>query len=198
MGTQPEHLKPFLNLTNKDRRPREYLYEKEVEALMEAAKQGRCVLRDQALVLTCFRHGLRPSEACELKWSQIDFEECRLHVVRKKGGKDSVHPLRDREIRLLKRLYKQRENSSPWVFVTNRGGRLTIGAFGKIMLFLGIRANLLMPIHPYQLRHSTGYKLANDGVDTRTIQDYLGHTDIRNTVRYTMLSSRKFDNLFLD
>ena len=193
---QPEHLLKHLHLTHKDRRPREYLYETEVESLIQAAKKGRNPIRDQALILTCYRHGLRSGEACSLKWSQIDFEASRIHVVRQKGGVDSVHPLRDREIRILKRLYKERRTNSPYVFLTNRDEPMNAGAFCKLMLALGTRAGILMPIHPHQLRHSTGYKLANEGVDTRIIQDYLGHSDIRNTVRYTMLSAKKFDNIF--
>ena len=52
-----------------------------------------------------------------------------------------------------------------------------------------------MKIHPHMLRHACGFKLANDGVDTRTIQAYLGH---KNTVRYTELAPTRFKSLFRD
>jgi integrase len=52
--------------------------------------------------------------------------------------------------------------------------------------------------HPHMLRHSCGYKLANDGVDTRTIQAYLGHKSIQHTVRYTELAPTRFRHLFRD
>ena len=55
-----------------------------------------------------------------------------------------------------------------------------------------------MKIHPHMLRHSCGYKLANDGVDTRTIQSYLGHKSIQHTVRYTELAPTRFKSLFRD
>lgn len=190
----------YLTRTHKEKRPREYLYEHEVEALIAAAKEGQNSIRNQALVLLCYRHGLRSTEACNLKWAQIDFETRRMHVNRIKGGIDSVHPIRDREIRLLKQLWKERQakkETSPYVFLTNRGTKFTSGAFQKLMLVLGERSGLLVPmIHPHMLRHSTGYKLANDGVDTRTIQDYLGHANINNTVIYTKLNDRKFERLF--
>jgi len=48
------------------------------------------------------------------------------------------------------------------------------------------------------LRHACGYKFANDGVDTRTIQGYLGHRSIQHTVRYTELSAKRFKNLWDD
>jgi len=189
----------YLTLKHREKRPREYLYSHEVEALIDAAKENRNAVRDQTLILMCYRHGLRASEACAMTWAQVDFENLRLHVLRIKGGQDSVQPLRDREIRLLRRLWKERKHNSPYLFLTSTGTRLTVGNFQKIMLKLGQRAGLLVPqIHPHMLRHSTGYKLANDGVDTRVIQDYLGHTDIKNTVIYTKLSDKKFDKVFLD
>ena len=54
------------------------------------------------------------------------------------------------------------------------------------------------PISTHMLRHATGYKLANDGVDTRSLQDYLGHASIASTVRYTKLSPRRFRNFWND
>jgi Phage integrase family len=50
----------------------------------------------------------------------------------------------------------------------------------------------------HMLRHACGYKLANDGVDTRTIQSYLGHKSIQHTVRYTELAPTRFKSLFRD
>jgi hypothetical protein len=55
-----------------------------------------------------------------------------------------------------------------------------------------------MKIHPHMLRHACGFKLANDGVDTRTIQAYLGHKSIQHTVRYTELAPTRFKSLFRD
>ena len=62
----------------------------------------------------------------------------------------------------------------------------------------GIAAKLGIPIHPHMLRHSTGFKLANDGQDTRNIQHYMGHKNIQNTVRYTEISPLKFREFWQD
>jgi type 1 fimbriae regulatory protein FimB/type 1 fimbriae regulatory protein FimE len=79
---------------NSSYRVREYLTGKEVERLIEAAKKrGRNGLRDSAAILLAYRHGLRASELCSLRWSQIDLKNGRLHVNRAKGGIESVHPL---------------------------------------------------------------------------------------------------------
>jgi type 1 fimbriae regulatory protein FimB/type 1 fimbriae regulatory protein FimE len=62
----------------------------------------------------------------------------------------------------------------------------------------GAAAGLDFPVHPHMLRHSTGFKLANDGQDTRAIQHYLGHKNIQHTVRYTELSSDRFKEFWDD
>jgi type 1 fimbriae regulatory protein FimE len=92
-------------LPNSAYRVREYLTEKEVGRLIEAAKRrGRNGARDAAAILLAYRHGLRAVELCSLKWSQIDLRDGRLHVNRAKGGIESVHPLHGPELRLLRPL----------------------------------------------------------------------------------------------
>src|SRR5215831_12730999 len=79
-------------LPNSAYRVREYLTEKEVDRLIEAArKRGRNGARDAAAILLAYRHGLRAAELCALRWSQVDLRNGRLHVNRAKGGIESVH-----------------------------------------------------------------------------------------------------------
>jgi integrase len=155
---------------NSELRPREYLTEKEIERLQDAArKRSRYGHRDATMILIAYRHGLRASEVCGLRWDQIDLNSGRLHVRRAKGGIDNVHPMSGREIRALRQL--RRENmESRYVFVTERGGPATTAGFLKTIARTGEAAKLPFPIHPHMLRHSTGYKLANDGHDTRALQ----------------------------
>jgi site-specific recombinase XerD len=65
-----------------------------------------------------------------------------------------------------------------------------------VVVSAGILADLPFPVHAHMLRHGTGYYLANRGVDTRTIQSYLGHKNIQHTVRYTELAPMKFQGLW--
>src|SRR6266540_6071766 len=81
-------------LPNAEYRTREYLTEKEVEKLIEAAKTNRHGHRDATMLLVAFRHGLRASELCGLEWSQVDFTGATLHVRRVKNGKAATHPIR--------------------------------------------------------------------------------------------------------
>lgn len=183
---------------NKDVRTREYLTEQEVELLIDAAKKiGRHGHRDATLILLAYRHGLRVSELVSLRWEQIDLKQGLLHVNRVKNGASSTHPLRGPEIRALRRL-KRDYPDTPYVFVTERKGPLTTSTVRKLIARAGQKAGMTFPVHPHMLRHACGFKLANNGHDTRAVQHYLGHKNIQHTVKYTELTSKRFDNFWSD
>jgi integrase len=184
--------------TNASLRTREYLTLAEVEKVIKAAKEGRWGHRDATLILTAFRHGLRAKEACELEWSQVEFgRSARLHVRRAKNGKPSVHLIRGDELRALTALRREHPDSG-YVFTTERGTPFTPDAINRLVKIIGKRAKLTFPVHFHMLRHSCGYKLANDGIDTRAIQDWLGHVSITHTTRYTELSPVRFKDFWRD
>ena len=192
-------VEPMLRrVTNAEMRSREYLTLAEIEKLIKAAKEGRWGLRDAALVLVAYRHGLRAKEACELDWSQVEFgRNASLHVRRAKKGKPAVHPIRGDELRMLTALRKEYQDSR-YVFTTERGTPFTTDAVNRLVKTIGQRAGLSLPVHFHMLRHSCGYKLANDGIDTRAIQDWLGHVSITHTTRYTQLSQTRFKDFWRD
>jgi type 1 fimbriae regulatory protein FimB/type 1 fimbriae regulatory protein FimE len=179
-------------------RPREYLTHAEVEKLIKAAKDGRYGHRDATLILTAFRHGLRATEICDLEWSQVEFgRSASLHVRRAKNGKPSVHPLRGDELRALRELRRQFPDSG-FVFATERYGPFTTDGVNQLIKRIGKRAGLPFQVHVHMLRHACGYALANEGHDTRAIQDWLGHRSIQHTVRYTELAPTRFKDFWRD
>ena len=147
--------------------------------------------------MLAYRHGLRVSELVALRWDQVDLKAGALHVSRLKNGSPSVHPLRGPELRALRRLQREYP-AAPYVFVTERRGPLTTSAVRKMIARAGRVARIPFPVHPHMLRHATGYKLANDGHDTRAIQQYLGHRNITHTVRYTELAAGRFNRFWND
>jgi len=183
---------------NAEYRTREHLTEPEVKKLIEAAKDNRYGHRDSTMVLMAYRHGLRASELVDLRWEQVDLKSAILHVRRVKQGSPATHPLTGGELRALRRLEREQEPKSPFVFVSERGTPFTNRGFQAMVERAGDAAGLDIKVHPHMLRHSCGYKLANDGVDTRTIQAYLGHKSIQHTVRYTELAPTRFRHLFRD
>jgi type 1 fimbriae regulatory protein FimB/type 1 fimbriae regulatory protein FimE len=181
---------------NAELRTREYLTEPEIEKMIAAVKGNRWAQRDATMLLVAFRHGLRVAELIDLRWDQIEFEHGRLHVRRAKNGTPSVHPIHGDELRALRKLQREQDPVSPFVFTTERGGPFSVSAFQRLVLRAGETAKLGFPAHPHMLRHACGFALANKGVDTRAIQSYLGHKSIQHTVRYTELSPGRFKDFW--
>ena len=95
---------------------RRYLTAKELEKLIKATRKGRYGQRDATLMLLMARHGLRVTEAVDLRWDQIDFSKGHFHVRRLKGGIHSVHPIQGDELRALRELRREQELESAFVF----------------------------------------------------------------------------------
>ncbi len=183
--------------SNRELRTREHLTPTEVERLIEAARANRQGHRDATMILLAFRHGLRASELVDLRWDQVDFNQAVLHVRRVKNGTPATHPLTGRQLRALRKL--QRESAgSPFVFVSERGAPFSVSGFRRMIERATEAAKLGIKAHPHMLRHACGYALANQGTDTRTLQAYLGHRNISNTVRYTELAPNRFRGLWKD
>jgi site-specific recombinase XerD len=93
----------------------------------------------------------------------------------------------------------QRESpASPFAFVSERGAPLSAPAFSRMIERAAVVTNLGIKTHAHMLRHACGYKLANDGHDTRAIQAYLRHRNIQNTTLYTALAPHRFKEFFRD
>jgi type 1 fimbriae regulatory protein FimB/type 1 fimbriae regulatory protein FimE len=182
---------------NQDTRTREYLTPGEIETLLDSAASGRYGHRDRTLLLVMYRHGLRVSEAISLRWEMFDLKAGLLSVQRLKQGVPSTHPVRGPELRALRQLRREWPDS-PYLFVSERGGPMTASNVRKLVARTGSAAKLPFPVHPHMLRHACGYKLANEGHDTRSLQHYLGHKNISHTVRYTELAPDRFKSFWKD
>jgi integrase len=181
---------------NADLRTREYLTEAEVERLLKAAKGNRWGHRDATMILVAYRHGLRASELVDLRWDQVDFRTGSLHVRRVKAGTPSTHPILGDELRALRKLQREQDPKSPYAFTSERGAPFSTAGFARMIERAGVVAKITLKPHPHMLRHACGYKLANDGHDTRALQAYLGHRNIQHTVRYTELSPTRFKDFW--
>jgi integrase len=183
-------------LPNSELRTREHLTEAEVENLMAAAKHNRHGHRDATMMLVAFRHGLRASELTDLRWDQIDFSVATLHVRRVKQGTPATHPIRGDEMRALRRLQREQDPKSPFVFTSERNAPFTTAGFARMVQRAGEACGFGFKAHPHMLRHACGFALANKGHDTRALQAYLGHKNIQHTVRYTELAPTRFKDFW--
>jgi type 1 fimbriae regulatory protein FimB len=180
-------------------KPRKLLTSSEVNQLLAATKGSRNEARDRCLLLLMFRHGLRVSEACGLSLSQVDLESRVLHVQRLKKGLSTTHPLRTDEIKVIKAWLNERakrEAETDAFFVSERRGPMNRKTAWLAIKNYGERAGLPLTAHPHMLRHACGFALADQGADTRLIQDYLGHRNIQHTVIYTAANPARFERLW--
>jgi type 1 fimbriae regulatory protein FimB/type 1 fimbriae regulatory protein FimE len=186
---------------NKDYRTRENLTEDEMTKLLAALKGNRNGHRDWLIGLLIYRHGLRVSEACDLRWDDIDLTKRTVIVRRLKGSTDSTHYLERDELNGLKLLRRQQEvkgTKAAYVFINELGDPFKRMGIARMIERAGEAAELPFAIHVHMLRHSTGYALAAKGMDTRRLQHYLGHASITNTVRYTAMSPEPFKDIWRD
>jgi integrase len=181
---------------NASYRTREHLTGTEIEKLIKAAGANRWGHRDATMILVAYRHGLRASELTDLRWDQIDFAGAVLHVRRVKQGTPATHPILGDEMRALRKLQREQDPKSPFVFTSERGSPFSTSGFAKLVERAGEAAGLGFPAHPHMLRHACGFALANKGHDTRALQAYLGHKNIQHTVRYTELSPDRFKDFW--
>lgn len=179
---------------------RRYLTQSEVGLLLEAARTGAHAERDYCLIYMSFIHGFRVSEARYLRLSNIDLKEGTLYIHRLKQGFSTTHPMLRDEIRAVKAWLRVRATmagaESDWLFLSRNGVPLSRQRIYTLIQRLGKRAGLSLCSHPHMLRHACGFALADRGVDTRLIQDYLGHRNIRHTVRYTASNAERFEGVW--
>ena len=160
-------------------------------ALHKAVKKtSRNPIRDQCAILLLYHHGLRVSELLNLQWSHVFLEGRRqtIYIERLKNGKSKEHDLERSAIIALRKLSKI--SNHQYLFVSERGQPMSPGATRYMVRKAGEAAKIPIPVTTHMLRHSCGYAIAEDGESTRYVQEWLGHRNISNTVRYTELQIR--------
>ena len=181
-----------------EQRLRDYLTRDEVASLLRAAKKSpRHGTRNHTMILLAYRHGLRATELVNLRVSDLDLRTGTIYCRRAKGSRSSLHPMKPDEVTALEKVLRERESrATDHAFRSERAARMSRSAFWRIVSNAGARAGLPVKAYAHLLRHSCGYFLANKGCDLRLIQDYLGHKQIQNTVRYTALNPARFAGLW--
>ncbi|CAI1211292.1 tyrosine-type recombinase/integrase [Serratia proteamaculans] len=180
---------------------RKYLTWEEIHHLLHTISHTTVPLRDYCMVYMTFLHGLRVSELTGLTLEDYDPLSKKLHIRRLKGGLSTTHPLLPDENHLLSQWLEERHqlpgHHLPWLFLSRQGNRLSRQRLYTLIRHYGITARLPITVHPHMLRHACGYALAERGNDTRLIQDYLGHRNIRHTVLYTASNAERFSRAWM-
>ena len=180
---------------NSEYRQREYLTEAEIDRLLATAGNSRNPVRDRLLILMAFRHALRVSELVDVRWQQIHLDSATIHIRRAKNGTPGIHGLQGDELRLLRTVRREHPHAD-FVFMSERKSPLSIEGAQRLIERLGESAGLPFPIHAHMLRHAAGYALAARGIDTWTLQAFMGHRSIANTVVYTAVADKRIRNIW--
>ena len=173
-----------------------FLTADEIETLERAAKKNRHGKRDWLALRMAYRHGLRASEVSNMDWHGIDLNKGTILVRRSKNGVNRTHHLEGDILRALRALKREQPAGNRFVFLSERGGPWAAVSFSRMIERLGDAVLPGRGVHAHQLRHSCGHHLAAKGIDTRRIQDMLGHAAITSTQIYTDLQSIHLKNIW--
>lgn len=186
---------PVRRRPNSEYRSRKYLTLDEVTRLIEVAKvRRRYGVRDHALLLMMFRHGLRATEAATMQWDMVMLSERRVVIHRLKHGTQGNHPLQDDEVATLAALREAYPNS-PYLFPNERGDHITREAVAQIVRRCGALAELSIGVHAQMLRNSCASHLENQGLDTHLIYEWLGFYSTEYMARYSQINPGRFDQI---
>lgn len=188
------------------RKTRKFLYENEIEQVIEACNKTPFPLRNKTLILVTYMHAYRAAEVCNLTWKEIDFKNNVISTKGQKGGKDSLQPLWGMEKELLLQLRDQRDTAKyansnfredhKYVFTSSRWGtKFEPDNFYKLTMNLGELARFDFPFTPHMLRHSRGTFLANNDVHLLKIRDLLRHVRVSSTELYTHMAANRFKSI---
>ncbi|EAT1700420.1 DNA recombinase, partial [Salmonella enterica] len=179
---------------------RKFLTPEEVSRLLTTSLDGPNPERNHCLILMTFLHGYRATEVLRLRLSDIDLHGRQVNVSRIKNSFSTIHPLIIREVRALRAWLRVRKKwageDNDWLFISRTGNPLSRQQLYNILTDVSRKGGLSVNAHPHMLRHACGYALADKGADTRLIQDYLGHRNIRHTVRYTASNAARFGEIW--
>lgn len=175
----------------------------EVDRLLDIEVNSIFDYRNRAMIELLYGTGLRITELLNLKVGDIDFENCTLRCIGK-GSKERIVPIGEYVISSLNEYYDNSRNillknkNSDYIFLNNRGQRLSRISFFRILKELALKKGIKKEISPHSLRHSFATHILEGGGDLRVIQDYLGHSDIQTTRVYTHISNNKVKKDYIE
>ena len=172
-----------------------YLTLEEVSNLLNIPVNNEYNARDKAILELLYSSGIRISELTSMELSNIDLDDCLIKIMGK-GSKERIIPLGEYAIDTLKDYienyrYKLNKNNSTYVFLNNRGGKLSRQFIFKTIKHYTLKKGISKNVSPHTLRHTFATHLLKNGADLRIIQELLGHENLSTTQIYTHVSNEK-------
>lgn len=156
--------------------------------------------RNRTIIDFMYSTGCRVSELCNVKISDLDFDDDYVQLSGK-GSKQRIVPigskLKENLILYLDtRNLKDPKNLSPLLFLSKSNNRLDRTAIFRLIKSTALNTGVKINVHPHTLRHSAATHMLEAGCDLRTLQEYLGHTSVSTTQIYTKLTKEFLNEVF--
>ncbi|HLC88829.1 MAG TPA: tyrosine-type recombinase/integrase [Candidatus Nanoarchaeia archaeon] len=164
------------------------LNKEEIKSLFDATLN----LKHRFLLMSLYYTGIRLNEVINLRWEDFDFERKTIHLKVTKGGRDRVLFLHPNLEDLIQRFGLRKENL---VFQSNLGKRYNHRSIQMIVRLAAKKARIKKKVTPHTLRHSFATHLLEAGADIRSIQQLLGHKDLKTTQIYTHVANKDIQKL---
>ncbi len=193
-----ENIMDFISSPKREKHLPKVLSETEIDKLLNIPLTDVFSYRNKAILELMYAAGIRVSELINLKVNDIDLNMALLKTLGK-GSKERIIPLGDYALKYLKIYINEyrplliKRNLTDYLFLNNRGNKLTRQGLFKILEKLAREQGIKTEISPHVLRHSFATHLLNGGADLRSIQELLGHSDISTTQIYTHISNKKLN-----
>jgi integrase/recombinase XerC len=151
-------------------------------------------LRSRAILETLYSCGIRVSELEGMNVFDVDFSKCVIRVLGK-GNKERIVPIGNKALEAIKAYRKrlqieaviQADENTP-LFLNNKKGRLTTRSIARILEKTAKECGILIPVSPHALRHTFATHMLDAGADLRVVQEFLGHSSLSTTQKYTHVS----------
>jgi integrase/recombinase XerD len=156
--------------------------------------------RNRTIIDFMYSTGCRVSELCNVKISDLDFDDDYVQLTGK-GSKQRIVPIGSKlkenlVIYLDTRNLKDPKNLSPLLFLSKSNNRLDRTAIFRLIKSTALNTGVKINVHPHTLRHSAATHMLEAGCDLRTLQEYLGHTSVSTTQIYTKLTKEFLNEVF--
>ena len=163
-----------------------FLTQEEMQRLFSVIKTKR----DRAIFAVAYRHGLRASEVGMLQLTDLDLKAARITINRLKGSMSGTYPMSPNTVKLLRSYIKSRKDTSPYLFISNRGLPIDRRTLLVMMKKYGTVAGIPKEKQQFHaLKHSIGTHILDAGEDIYFAKDWLGHKNIQNTTIYSKFST---------
>ena len=191
---------PFSLITNPkiEKKLPNFLYYNDLEKIMDVPDQTKEIgIRDELILELLYATGVRVSELVNIKIADIDLEEKQIRIFGK-GKKMRIVLFGDRALELINEYLNTRELESEYLILNNRGKKITDRGIRVILDKIVNKSGVKTHVSPHTMRHTFATHMLDGGANLVTVQELLGHENLKTTEIYTHVSNERLRRVYLE